>query len=59
MLILADWISLHPSLSVLVFATMLPAASPAHRCQATVELQLGVATSFAQEASPLSRPAFL
>lgn len=45
--------------SVLVYTTMLPAASPALRCQATVELQLGVATSFAQEASPLPCPAFL
>lgn len=59
-MILADWlISLHLSLSLLVFTTMSPAAGPALRCQATVELQLGVATSFTQEASPLPRPAFL
>lgn len=38
---------------------MLLAAGPDARCQATVELQLGVTTSSAQEASPLPRPAFL
>lgn len=42
-----------------VFTQMLPAVSCPFRCQATVELQLSVSASSAQEDSPLPHPAFL